>query len=248
MLLLGGICALVLFSASQERELWKVVSTDGSAIVLTGQQRWFGLTGIHLVRQHRGSAGQFVRAKVVGRCGSWSEAKAKANSLHRQAYGGDSQLYFEEHIRPLVAVIAPADELIAYEGLPHQHWERELLAKELKSGQHLMLGDFPFYARPVPIGQEDAKRLLTLCATEQTFRPLTGEKACGGFHPDWCLLWRGPAGECRVLLCFGCCEARLQCGDRTELRTDLDSAVQRELVALMKPYRTNRPPATGDVR
>lgn len=240
-LLFAVVFGLLYFTAYKERELWKVVATDGSATTVVGQQRWFGLTGVHLVRRERDGAGRLVSATVVGHADSWSDAKVKANALHRQAYWSDSPLYFEENIRPLVAVMAQATEVVAYEGLPHQHFERELLAKELKSGQSVTLGNFPFYTRPVPIRHEDVKQLLTLCSTESTFDRFRGGKACGGFHPDWCLQWSCPQGECRVLLCFGCQEARLYDGTDDELWSDLDQAALQKFVAILKPYRTNRP-------
>ena len=242
LLLLAVVLGLLFFNAYREQELWKVVATDGASTAIVGQQRWFGLTGIHLVRRASDGSGRAVRAKVVGHADSWSDAKVKANDLHRESYGCDSPPYFEETIRPLVAGMAQATEAAAYEGLPHHHWERELLEKELKVGHHLTLDDFPFYTRPVPVRFADVNRLRSLCSAESTFQRWRAPKACGGFHPDWCLLWNGPAGECRVVLCFGCSEARLYYGtEGDEIWSDLDKGTLQEFVAILQPYRTNRP-------
>jgi hypothetical protein len=153
---------------------------------------------------------------------------------------GETPEYFEKHIKPLVSGIGKAKGVVVYEGLPHQHWERDALAKELKDKKTVKLHDFPFYDGAIRVKDEDARKLSALCGELKTFNRYRGEKLCGGYHPDWCLEFKDGAAVYRVLTCFGCREARLY-GPKNEVFSDLDKEALKKFVALVSPLRKDRP-------
>jgi hypothetical protein len=130
--------------------------------------------------------------------------------------------------------------LALYEGLPHQTWEKELLAKESKEKKTIKRHGFSFYDTAITPKKQDKKDLWAICCTRESFRCYGGMKWCGGFHPDWCLEWKDGDKVYRVLICFGCHEARLY-GPKNEVLTDLDKPTIDVLKRILAPYRKNRP-------
>jgi hypothetical protein len=147
---------------------------------------------------------------------------------------------FTGSIRPILDGVRKAKTLVVFEGAPHQRWEAELLARELREKKTVRLHDFPFYAESLELKEADALEVWALCPTKQVFRGRSGMKLCGGFHPDWCLEWRDGDKAYRALLCFGCHEARLY-GPKDEVECDLDEATLKQLRRILVPYRKNRP-------
>src|SRR5262245_61259592 len=92
------------------------------------------------------------------------------------------------------AAVRKADVVALYEGLPHQMFEEQLLAEELHTKQTIRLQGYPFYQEPLPLKEADAKQLTELFCNPRSFRPIRATgiyvKACGGFHPDYCIEWR----------------------------------------------------------
>lgn len=132
---------------------------------------------------------------------------------------------------------ARADSLVVYEGLPHQNYERELLAQERKTKETLELKGYPFYREPLELSEDDAEQLSAVLAKPSTWRPFTGEKKCGGFHPDYAVEFRRGSGRYLVLLCFGCGEAKLF-GPLQASRYNMSL----EARPILEKYQKNRPP------
>jgi hypothetical protein len=101
--------------------------------------------------------------------------------------GADSQV---EPNKSLIAAIRDADELVLYEGLPHQGNERELFNREKQRTDTLTLQDYPFYNEPLNVSDDEKKALRALLGDEQSFTQWRGEKKCGGFHPDYLAEWQ----------------------------------------------------------
>lgn len=133
------------------------------------------------------------------------------------------------------------DKVTLYEGLPHQLYEAERLVEERKK-PCIEKGGFPFYKDPLAIEEADAGALAAILANPDVFRPFGGEKRCGGFHPDYAIAVSAKGEEFTYLICFGCREAKVYRPDGSETRYDLapDASWQR-LVAILKPYRKDRP-------
>jgi hypothetical protein len=145
-----------------------------------------------------------------------------------------------DNYKPLAALVATADKVVLYEGLPHQNWEADLLDAELKSKKTVQIHGFPFYAEPMELKAEDAKTLTTLFTTDGSLQKFGGYKRCGGFHPDYCIEWRIGKDVVRCHVCFGCQEAKVY-GPQHELYCDVSDAAYKKFQQTLKSYRKQRP-------
>ena len=143
--------------------------------------------------------------------------------------------------------VRQADRLTFYEGLPHPMYEEETFREELKTKQTVQLSGFPFYREPLAIKDEDVKTLRGLLGDRSTYQSYTGEKKCGGFHPDYAVEWSTEGKVYRCLICFGCSEARFDGPNGESVLYDLrleghfrDQRMRG--LDLLKAYRNNRPP------
>lgn len=137
--------------------------------------------------------------------------------------------------------ISMSDSTILFEGLPHQGWEPELLERELESKETLEIGDYPFYEETLTLVVQDEQELKTLLSNADNFAAWIGEKACGGFHPDYALRFERDDIRTDALICFNCDEIRFEWEDNSvlvDMRPETEEAVER----ILKPYRKNRPP------
>lgn len=135
--------------------------------------------------------------------------------------------------------IAEANIVFVYEGLPHQMFERDLLAAESKRKDIEKIGSFRFYTPAVAATTpEMLKRLLSSSSTIQVFG---GEKLCGGFHPDFAVQWSSKDGSrFFALICFGCHEVIYGDG-KNEYRYDFEDEPFEMLKKELAPYSKKRP-------
>ncbi len=134
--------------------------------------------------------------------------------------------------------VSAAKSLVIYEGLPHQTWDRELLASEIKRKDTTEIWDFPFYTPSVDATNgDDLRKLLSNPAS---LREYQGPKSCGGYHPDFCISWQAGKVKYYALICFGCHEIVLYDG-KTSLIYDLETAAYKEFQQLLAQYGTKRP-------
>jgi hypothetical protein len=148
---------------------------------------------------------------------------------------------YQRHIQSLRS-LKSADSIVLHEGLPHQTYEKEYKT-ELEKQTYQEIHDYPFYVETLALETNDLTRLKTIFGSEKTFLPATGAgKACGGFHPDYCLEWTvKDAKRCYCLICFGCNEVRFYQGLR-KLPCDLgERKVGQELAYILCKYQKNRP-------
>lgn len=107
----------------------------------------------------------------------------------------------------LSAVIAKADRVIIYKGLPRN---KESLEEELKSAATVKLYNSFFYQEPLDMSQDDINKLVNVLNNFDdnfsTYQP----KRCGGFHADYIIQWYVGEEAQAVLICFGCGEIRLE--------------------------------------
>lgn len=150
---------------------------------------------------------------------------------------GETQEYFDKNIKPLTAGIAGSKKVVLYEGLPHQFWERDILAKEMKEKKTVRLHDFPFYAEPIALKEEDAKYLTEVYGKAETFSRYRGPKKCGGYHPDWSIEWKDGDATYRANICIGCNEIRIY-GPKNDVYCD---GIPGKTVEMLRGYRKNRP-------
>ena len=129
------------------------------------------------------------------------------------------------------------------EGLPHQMFEGELLAAESKRKDTEKIGPYRFYTPPVAAANPEVlKRIL---ASSDTIRVFGGEKACGGFHPDYAVRWTGEDGSRHFAqICFGCHEIIYSDG-KSRYRYDLEDEPLEKLRNELAPYAKKRPKRRG---
>src|SRR6516164_563265 len=122
---------------------------------------------------------------------------------------GDTQEHFERALKPLAKSISAAKLSCLREGLPHPFWEPDLLEGEKQSKKIIEIEGFLFYENRILPTKDDGKALSAVCIDSGSYRRFSGEKRCGGFHPDWCINFEKGEHIYRVLLCFGCNEVRI---------------------------------------
>ena len=154
--------------------------------------------------------------------------------------GSKSDTDFENY-KPLADAIGRADKVVLYEGLPHDVWEAKLLAKELKEKKTVERHGFPFYAGPLDLTADDAKKLIALFTDPGSFSQWVGPKKCGGFHPDYLVEYHVGDDVYQMLVCLGCCEVKVY-GPKARLYCDICSQSKEAFEKVLKPYRKNRPP------
>ena len=135
--------------------------------------------------------------------------------------------------------VTSGDPVVLHEGLPHQMFEPQSLAQELATKETVKWGGFPFYAPRIDPSAPDARRLRDLLSADSSFKPYSGPKKCGGFHPDWLVEAGTGDGATRALLCFGCSEVKFL-GARMG-HFDIVESAKEQFVATLSPYRKNRP-------
>jgi len=138
------------------------------------------------------------------------------------------------------ATIVNADRVSLHEGLPHPFDESTVFEKEKKSKQTVELDGHSFYHKALDLKEEDAGKLRKLLADSSSFEPFSGEKKCGGFHPDYGVEWSLGGEVHRCLICFGCREASVT-GPAGTTRYDIQRDAFDRLKAMLTPYRKNRP-------
>jgi hypothetical protein len=141
---------------------------------------------------------------------------------------------------PASASISQSTRLILYEGLPHQFNEPRALAAEKKAKPTVERDGFSFYSETLELSAGDAGELKALLESPHTFRPFSGEKKCGGFHPDYAVEWSIADKLYRCLLCFGCYEASVH-GPGGVTTYDIERHTFKLLQRILVPYRKNRP-------
>jgi len=159
---------------------------------------------------------------------------------------GENKETFEKNLKLLVTGMEKAKTVTLLEGLPHQLYEGKSLAKERKDQKTVEWHGFPFYIEELPAGEKDVQRLQVILANVKAFKRFEIPKPCGGFHPDWCVVFRNDKEVYRVLVCFGCQEARLY-GPTTDVYTDLDERAFKVLETTLKPYQKKRPKFAADL-
>jgi hypothetical protein len=136
--------------------------------------------------------------------------------------------------------ILRAYSITVYEGLPHQSYEGQLLAAEIKAKPTVTLHDFPFYEETLSIDKEDEAKLIAILGDSANFKIAGLVKKCGGFHPEFAVKWNTKAGENMGLICFGCGEYQIF-GNGLMRKYDMDGGCHEELREILAAYRKNRP-------
>lgn len=133
------------------------------------------------------------------------------------------------------------DSLIVWEGLPHPTFEPKTFVQEMQKKTSFILNGYHFYRDSLQTTRDDGRELMKLLCRPTTLLAFSGEKDCGGFHPDYGVEFLRDDVLYQFLLCFGCGEAKVF-GLGHELRHNLADPALVALQDLLRPYRRSRPP------
>ena len=148
-------------------------------------------------------------------------------------------------LKPLVSNVAVDSKFTLFEGLPRQTRNREQLEAELKAKATVKRFGFSFYKTPNEVDAEDAKKLKALIQNPKSFIKFGGYKFCGGFHPDFSLVWGEGKEAVEIHVCFGCHEIKAY-GQDVEVYCDISGAAYEELKKLLQKYQKQRPKQNND--
>ncbi len=137
--------------------------------------------------------------------------------------------------------IKDSAHVYVHEGLPHQMFERDLLATESQRSDTIEIGSFRFYTPSVSATNPDLlKRILSSADSIILHEPNT-YKLCGGFHPDYAIEWFGPNQKrYNALICFGCADIIYTDG-KNNYSYELEKEVYKTLKDALSQYAKKRP-------
>ena len=132
-----------------------------------------------------------------------------------------------------------------FEGLPHQAFERSLLAIESLRTDTTKIGSFPFYTPSSEPSSNRATKLKDLLSSNEgyTRQSFWVAKKCGGFHPDYAIAWKDGGATQYALICLGCSEIEF-ISPRRSIRYDISSKLDDQLTELLAEYDSKRPKRT----
>lgn len=145
-----------------------------------------------------------------------------------------------EALASLCKVVSQSSAAALLEGLPHPGFETEDFKVERQRSDVRLVASFPFYVRPLTLDLELQAALRATLSSTAALLPFTGEKLCGGFHPDYAVEWTGNEGQAHSLICFGCGEV-VTAAAGSSVRSDLAGPAHVTLHRLLRKFKVNRP-------
>lgn len=125
------------------------------------------------------------------------------------------------------------------EGLPHPI-EGDVPAREKQRPQATQFHGYWFYSPAVSIPEDRFSAIERILKADGSFKDWSGEKRCGGFHPDWLVRLRSGDGQTAYVICFGCHEVKVFADGKVN-RYDLEDSAYAALSKYLKEMRVNRP-------
>ena len=126
-----------------------------------------------------------------------------------------------------------------FRGLPHELFEKELFDAAIAQRDWVKIDGYHFHSQPI-VPEEPIARDITLIASKGTsFAKFSGEKRCGGFHPDWGLIWELEGRKASLLICLHCVEAKLAWRRgtmTTRLRVDWQPTQLHKIMDHLAPF------------
>ena len=90
-----------------------------------------------------------------------------------------------------------------------------------------------FYSQAEVPERSDAKKLLAMVKNPQSFRKFGGFKLCGGFHPNFALVWTKDEITVELHVCLTCHEIKLF-QSRLEIYCEMDDDAYQQFLQLGK--------------
>ncbi len=216
----------------------EIAALLGRERVVDVDRRWAAGNYVVAELRRRGAAGPATASLEVMAfdAGRISEHWLFRNRLRADLAAGLAQ---PPPARNNAASVRAAGSPTLLEGLPHPGGEAELLAAE-KQKRVLELHGHPFYTERIEPKAADAVWLTELLVDATALRPFSGEKKCGGFHPDFAVRWQHGAKRYDALVCFGCGELKWIV-DGKSTRYDMAHWARLNLETALRGYRNQRP-------
>jgi hypothetical protein len=139
-----------------------------------------------------------------------------------------------------LANVRSAQTVAVYEGLPHQTFENDVYLSELKRADIVRIETFPFYAAPLDVSPPEKSELRAIVLGNDAHIRYRGPKMCGGYHPDYVIIWDHAGQKSGAMVCFGCHEV-IYFTPQGRLIQELSDAAYGTLKAVLSRYRVNRP-------
>jgi len=148
-----------------------------------------------------------------------------------------------DDLNTLLAAAKKAERATAFihEGLPHPANEKAVFDAEKKAKKTIEFGGALFYQESLVLAFDDYPKLLNSLLDPATYAVFENEKKCGGFHPDYEVVFQAGKDEYRFHICFGCHEAKVYGPDGKAVRADLKKDGYDALAKVLKTYKRNRP-------
>lgn len=136
------------------------------------------------------------------------------------------------------ASVAQASNMVLIEGLPNENTEAKLFRSEKKNSETVKRHGFLFYPAALrPLPQDAATLAAALSAPNAISQYSRAMKQCGGFHPDFAVVWTDPQTAARneAQICFGCEEIKFF-GPDAKIYADLEPATFAALRSVLRHY------------
>lgn len=137
-----------------------------------------------------------------------------------------------EEARRFLDALESSSKVSAYEGTPRPNLGDPTNSKKTRGT--FVLDGYEFYKTGTP--ERDTKKLKSILAAKDSIIEWRGIKACGGFHPDLCLIWGPEDNRSRILICLTCHEVMIEDTD-SSLLFDIGNEAYEELKAEVEQFR-----------
>ncbi len=135
----------------------------------------------------------------------------KVESKKKRVFTHDEMVESYRDLKGLIAIIDEKSTLTLIEGLPRSgSKEYEAEKKKKTIARH----GFLFYLKPNKVKKKAVKQLCELLTNDKTFGKFRGFKKCGGFHPDFAMVWKNGNKTIEFQICFGCSEIKIYSEDK----------------------------------
>lgn len=140
----------------------------------------------------------------------------------------------------ILATLSPEANIKVFEGLPNPIF-REQFNDEIANNQTALRHGFHFYLPETNPRGELAQELNKILQDRLSFGPSTLGWGCGGFHPDYSVVYRYGNDEVEFQICLTCHEIRVFSG---EIVAYCDQSVEayRHLKQIYKGINQKCPP------
>ena len=130
-------------------------------------------------------------------------------------------------------------QLKIYRGIPRDKFSeaREALGSGNDGNKRYMRRYGAFFYSPSEVPERnDAKEILAMVKKPQTFREFGGIKLCGGFHPNFALVWTKDEITVELHVCLTCHEIKLF-QSQLEIYCEIDDDAYQQFLQLGKDLK-----------